>query len=57
MFLQSLDEKVNVKVVSPNFDLKYNLKDEDIENRLKKLIRFSEPKNDSKILYVWPEEF
>ncbi len=55
MFLRSLDEKVNVKVVSPNFDLKYNLKDEDIENRLKKLIRFSEPKNDSKMLYVWPE--
>ena len=55
MLLQSTDEKVNVKVISPNFDLKYNLRDKDIENRLKKLIRFSEPKNDSKMLYVWPE--
>ena len=42
-------------MVSPNFDLEYGLKIEEIENRLKKLIKFSSPDKKIKTLFVWPE--
>ena len=49
------DEKVLVKIISPNFDLKYGLTEQQIEERLKKLIRYSNPIIDEKTLFVWPE--
>ena len=44
--LSLTDQKINVKVISPNFKLKYGLTVEEIETRLKKLIRYSEPNNE-----------
>ncbi len=44
-----------VKSVSPNLDLKYNLTDSEIENNIKNLIRYSEPEESKKTLFVWPE--
>ena len=44
-----------VKIISPNFDLKYGLTEQQIEERLKKLIRYSNPIIDEKTLFVWPE--
>ena len=55
IFLKSQSDKFNVKVISPNFDLKYELSVEEIENRLKKLIRYSEPNKKIKTLFIWPE--
>ena len=37
-FLKTIDEKVLVKIVSPNFDLEYNLSKKKIEERFKKII-------------------
>ena len=54
-YLDTFSEKQHVKVVSPNFDIKYNLNETEIENRLKKLIRYSDPEKDIKTLFVWPE--
>jgi apolipoprotein N-acyltransferase len=54
-FLKSNINKFNIKVVSPNFNLEYELAPKEIENRLKKLIRYSEPNQDLKTLFVWPE--
>ena len=42
-------------MVSPNFKLKYGLTVEEIETRLKKLIRYSEPNNEKNTLFIWPE--
>ena len=43
------DEKfINIKVVSPNFKLKYNLSDNEIEDRLKKLIKYSDANKQKK---------
>ena len=42
-------------MIAPNFELKYNLSIENIQNRLDKLIRYSEPNKDTKTLFVWPE--
>jgi apolipoprotein N-acyltransferase len=44
-----------VKSVSPNLDLKYNLTESEIENNIKNLIRYSEPEENKKTLFVWPE--
>ena len=49
------EEKFNIKVISPNFDLNYGLSEREIKTRLEKLIRYSEPNKDLKTLFVWPE--
>tara|TARA_Y100001935_G_C17308876_1_gene514303 strand:- start:623 stop:2188 length:1566 start_codon:yes stop_codon:yes gene_type:complete len=54
-FLDTLDKKIYVKVVSPNFDLKYGLDNKEIESRLKKLIKYSEPEKKIKTIFIWPE--
>ena len=53
--LKSVNEKIFVKIISPNFDLKYGLTKEHIEQRFKKLIRYSDPDKDKKTLFIWPE--
>ena len=49
------DNKIYTKVISPNFNLRYNSSIGEIENKLKKLIRFSEPDPEKKTLFIWPE--
>ena len=53
--LNLIDKKFKIKVISPNFDLKYNLRFDQIEKRLEKLIRYSEPTKNLKTLFIWPE--
>ena len=53
--LKTYKETVNVKVISPNFNLEYGLEYKDIENRLKKLIKYSDPINNTKTIFIWPE--
>ena len=53
--LESTKEKIYVKIISPNFDLKYGLSSEEIEERFKKLIRYSDPNKNKKTLFIWPE--
>ena len=54
-FLEKIDKKFNVKVISPNFELEYGLSLNDVEKRLKKLIRYSEPDKKINTLFIWPE--
>ncbi len=53
--LSLVKEKYFIKVIGPNFDLKYDLDNSEIEKRLKKLIKYSEPDRKLKTLFVWPE--
>ncbi len=53
--INKIDEKIFVKIISPNFELKFDLSSEEIEERFKKLIRYSDPKKDKKTLFIWPE--
>jgi len=48
-------EKIYVKIISPNFDLKYGLNSKEIEERFKKLIRYSDPDKNKKTVFIWPE--
>ena len=54
-FLKTIENRELIKVISPNFDLKYGLSEDEIEERLKKIIRYSEPNKEKKTLFVWPE--
>ena len=53
--LSNNSEKFNIKIISPNFNLEYGLSEVEIQDRLKKLIRFSQPDKNLKTLFVWPE--
>ncbi len=53
--LNKQTEKYYIKVISPNFELKYGLNIEEIKLRLKKLIRYSEPSKNIQTLFIWPE--
>ena len=50
-----IEEKFNIKVISPNFALRYGLGEEEIEDRLQKLIKYSDPNKKLKTLFIWPE--
>ena len=54
-FLKTNFEKFNIKIISPNFNLEYGLTSEEVEIRLKKLVRYSEPNKNLKTLFIWPE--
>ena len=54
-YLNNFSEKFYIKVISPNFDLDYDLSYEEINLRLDSLIRFSDPNRKVKTLFVWPE--
>jgi len=49
------NDKFYIKVISPNFELKYNMNLNEIDERLGKLIKYSNPNKDLKTLFVWPE--
>ncbi|MFL2890110.1 MAG: apolipoprotein N-acyltransferase [Pelagibacteraceae bacterium] len=46
---------INLKIISPNFDLKYNLELTEIEKKIKQLIKYSEPQVKKNTLFIWPE--
>ena len=54
-FLKIFDEKINIKIISPNFKLEYGLSIDQIEKKLTKLIRYSEPNSNKKTIFIWPE--
>ena len=54
-YLKTVKEKINVKIISPNFKLQYSLSLNQIEDRLRNLIKYSEPNSNKKTLFIWPE--
>ena len=54
-FIENLNDKKYVKIISPNFNLEYGLDTQEIENRLTKLIKYSNPDKDRETLFIWPE--
>ncbi len=53
--LSKINQKRFVKIISPNFNLKYGLSVSEIEERFKRIIRYSDPNKDKKTLFIWPE--
>ena len=53
--ISNTNVKTYIKIISPNFKLKYGLDNQEIEERFKRLIRYSDPDKDKKTLFIWPE--
>ena len=53
--LSQANQTVFVKIISPNFDLKFGLDESEIEERFKKIIRYSDANKEKKTLFIWPE--
>ncbi len=49
------DEKIYIKVISPNFKLDYDLSIDEVEEKLKRIIRYSNPDDSKKTIFIWPE--
>ena len=49
------ENSIFTKIISPSFELKYNLSSDDISKNILKLIRYSDPTKNKKTLFVWPE--
>ena len=49
------ENNLNIKVVSPNFEMRYLKTDMEIEQAIEKLIKYSDPNLKKKTLFVWPE--
>ena len=49
------DNYIDIKIISPNFELKYNLSEEETLDRIKKLVRYSNIEENKKTLFIWPE--
>ena len=56
-FVKENKDKLNIKIVSPNFDLKYGLTIKQIEEKLRKLIRYSDPNKKKKHYLFGQREF
>ena len=56
-FLKNIESKnkFHTKIISPNFELKYNSTITEIEQKLKKLIRYSNPDIKKNTIFIWPE--
>ena len=52
---ENIINKKYVKIISPNFDLEYGLNTQEIEERLKNLIRYSDPDKNKETIFIWPE--
>ena len=53
--LNSNNNSLNLKIISPNFDLKYNLTSKDTEKLITDLIKYSDPQANKKTIFIWPE--
>jgi apolipoprotein N-acyltransferase len=51
----NLKNSIYTKIISPSFDLKYNLSNDDTGSNISKLIKYSAPEKNKKTLFVWPE--
>ena len=48
-------QTVNVKIISPNFDMRYIHSEEDIKKTIEKVVRYSDPDPNKETVFVWPE--
>ncbi len=52
---ESVLKTVYVKVISPNFDMRYIHSDEEIKNTIKKIVTYSDPDPNKETIFIWPE--
>jgi apolipoprotein N-acyltransferase len=55
ILLKNFENKFYTKIISPNFELKYDISISEVESKIKKLIKYSDPNPDKTTLFIWPE--
>ena len=53
--LKNIKETINVKIISPSFNMRYIENDDEIEETIEKIIRYSDPNLNKKTIFIWPE--
>ena len=53
--LKEIKQIINIKVISPNFDMRYIESEEELKATIKKVVRYSDPDPHKKTIFVWPE--
>ena len=51
----NLENSIYTKIISPSFDLKYNLSNDELSENISNLIKYSDPDKIKKTLFIWPE--
>ena len=49
------ENSIYIKIISPSFDLKYNLNEAELRTNISNLVKYSDPDKNKKTLFVWPE--
>jgi apolipoprotein N-acyltransferase len=52
---RGVKQTVNVKVISPKFDMRYIHNEEEIKKTIKKIVRYSDPDPNKETIFIWPE--
>jgi len=52
---KEIKQIINIKVVSPNFEMRYIKSEEELITTIKKIARYSDPDPNKKTIFVWPE--
>jgi apolipoprotein N-acyltransferase len=50
-----IKKTVYVKVISPNFDMRYINSDKEIKETIKRIVRYSDPNPNKETIFIWPE--
>ena len=49
------EQTLNIKIISPNFDMRYIHTEEQIRKTIEKVVKYSDPNSDKETIFVWPE--
>ena len=49
------NNSINIRLISPSMELKYNLSAEEVKQSLLNLIKYSDPDKDKNTVFIWPE--
>ncbi len=52
---KNIKKDVYVKVISPNFEMRYLNNDQEIKETIEKIIRYSDPDLNKETIFIWPE--
>ena len=49
------EQTTNIKIITPNFDMRYIHSEEEIKRTIEKVIKYSDPNPNKETIFVWPE--
>ncbi len=53
--IKETNQTINIKIISPNFNMRYIHSDEEIKKTINQIIRYSDPDPNKETIFLWPE--